>query len=249
MELCTYQVGEIVNMNLQAMRRQAVPLHAEVAEVLRHQILSGDLPAGTKLPALSTLTEELGVARMTIVQAMNALEDEGLIEKHSGRGTFVRPVKLPDRHRMHLRAELDQIYAMVDQLEVSVRQGEALIEKGRDGRYFRAMRRIHARSGKPFCQVDIRLDDAVFDRAPGRFAKEIVVTVLKDLGIEVDRARQRVTISYADFAMAQALGIKVNSAVFRVAREFLDAGGQLIYSATLYYPGELLELEMEFATT
>ncbi|MEM6620147.1 MAG: winged helix-turn-helix domain-containing protein, partial [Pseudomonadota bacterium] len=117
MELCTYQVGEIVNMNLQAMRRQAVPLHAEVAEVLRHQILSGDLPAGTKLPALSTLTEELGVARMTIVQAMNALEDEGLIEKHSGRGTFVRPVKLPDRHRMHLRAELDQIYAMVDQLE------------------------------------------------------------------------------------------------------------------------------------
>ncbi|MEM6620439.1 MAG: UTRA domain-containing protein, partial [Pseudomonadota bacterium] len=119
----------------------------------------------------------------------------------------------------------------------------------RDGRYFRAMRRIHARSGKPFCQVDIRLDDAVFDRAPERFAKEIVVTVLKDLGIEVDKARQRVTISYADFAMAQALGIKVNSAVFRVAREFLDAGGQLIYSATLYYPGELLELEMEFATT
>jgi len=57
-----------------------------------------------------------------------------------------------------------------------------------------------------------------------------------------------VTITYADFAMAQALGIKVNSAVFLVNREFLDAQDQLIYSAALSYPGDLLELEMEFAT-
>jgi GntR family transcriptional regulator len=64
----------------------------------------------------------------------------------------------------------------------------------------------------------------------------------------VHKARQKVTISHADFAMAQALDIKVNSAVFRVLREFLDAEGQLIYSATLSYPGDLLELEMEFAT-
>ena len=48
--------------------------------------------------------------------------------------------------------------------------------------------------------------------------------------------------------MAQALGIKVNSAVFRVLREFLDEDDGLIYSATLSYPGDLLELEMEFAT-
>ena len=76
------------------------------------------------------------------------------------------------------------------------------------------MRRIHARMGKPFCQVDIRLDDEIFDRAPERFSQEIVVAVLKDLGVTVQKARQKVTISYADFAMAQALGIKVNSAVF-----------------------------------
>ena len=81
-------------MNLQAMKRAAVPLHAEVAEVLRHQIMSGELPAGAKLPALRELTETLGVARMTVVQAMNTLQDEGLIEKHSGKGTFVRRRKV-----------------------------------------------------------------------------------------------------------------------------------------------------------
>ena len=235
-------------MNLQAMKRTAVPLHAEVAEVLRHQIMSGELPTGTKLPALRELTEQLGVARMTVVQAMNTLEDEGLIEKHSGRGTFVKAVKIPARHTLQMKADISQIYTMVDQLEVSVRQTDDVIQKDASGRYFRSMSRIHTRLGKPFCQVDIRLDDQIFERAPERFSQEIVVSVLRDLGVTVHKARQRVTISYADFAMAQALGIKVNSAVFRVLREFLDDSDQLIYSATLFYPGDLLELEMEFAT-
>lgn len=235
-------------MNLQAMKRAAVPLHAEVAEVLRHQITSGDLPAGTKLPALRELTEQLSVARMTVVQAMNTLEDEGLIEKHSGRDTFVKPVKVAERHTLHMKAQLTQLYAMVDQLEVSVRQEDALIKRGADGRYYRSMRRIHSRQGKPFCQVDIMLDDHIYDQAPDRFAREIVVAVLRDLGVDVMRARQKVTISYSDFAMAKALDIKVNSAVFRVAREFLDSAGALVYSATLYYPGDLLAFEMEFST-
>ncbi|MEM6386403.1 MAG: GntR family transcriptional regulator [Pseudomonadota bacterium] len=235
-------------MNLQAMKRAAVPLHAEVAAVLRHQIMSGELPSGAKLPALRELTERLGVARMTVVQAMNTLEDEGLIEKQSGRGTFVKDVKLPARLTLQMKADLSQIYKMVDQLEVSVQQGDTVIEKDQNGRYFRCMRRIHARMGKPFCQVDIKLDDEIFDRARDRFLSEIVVSVLRDLGVAVQKARQNVTISYADFEMAQALGVKVNSAVFRVRREFLDETGRMIYSATLSYPGDMLELEMEFAT-
>ena len=75
-------------MNLTQMRRVSVPLHAEVAELLRRQILSGTIQAGEKLPALSALTEKFGVARMTVRQAMDALEDEGLIERHAGKGTF-----------------------------------------------------------------------------------------------------------------------------------------------------------------
>lgn len=225
-----------------------MPLHAEVAAVLRHQILSGELAAGTRLPALRNLIEDLGVSRMTVVQAMNSLQDEGLIEKHSGRGTFVKAVKIPRRQTLHMKAEISQIHTLVEQMEVSVKNGEATIEKSDDGRYFRCMRRIHTRSGKPFCQVDIRLDDQVFEKAPERFKSEIVITVLKNLGVSVFKARQNVTISYADFALAKALDIKVNSAVFRVLREFLDEQGQLIYSALLYYPGDMLEFDMEFVT-
>ena len=235
-------------MKLQSIRRKAVPLHAEVAAVLHHQIMSGELPPGARLPALRELTEELGVARMTVIQAMNTLEDQGLIERHSGRGTFVKEVEIPDRHTLHMKAEISQIHSMVSQLEVSVLDGQTSVETAHsDGRVYRCMKRTHAKDGKPFCRVDLRLDNNVFRQAPDRFSKEIVVSVLKDIGVAVASARQNVTISYADFELAQSLGISVNSAVFRVFREFFDSDGGLIYSATLIYPGDLLELEIEFS--
>jgi GntR family transcriptional regulator len=233
-------------MNLQSMKRQAVPLHAEVAAMLRHQILSGELNPGARLPALRELTEELGVARMTVVQAMNTLEEEGLIERHSGRGTFVKEVETHNRYTLQMKAEMSQLHAMVSDLEVAVLDTDTSVETVK-GVSFRCMRRIHARDGKPFCRVDIRLDDTVYELAPERFCSEIVVSVLKDIGIDVSSARQKITISYADFALAQALQINVNSAVLRVEREFYNAEGALIYSAVLLYPGDLFELAIDFS--
>lgn len=235
-------------MNLQAIKRASVPLHVEVAELLRRQILSGDLPAGAKLPPLRVLTEQLGVARMLFNQTLFFKSVHRLNNCHSGKGTFVKAISMPERHTMHMKANMEQIYSMVGELEVSVTQSDAVIEKTPGGQYVRAMRRIHNRSCKPFCLVDIKLDDEIYEMAPERFSNEIVVSVLRDLGVIVQKARQKVTISYADFTLAQSLGVKLNSAVFKVFREFLDRDGNLIYSATLSYPGDLLELEVEFAT-
>ncbi len=235
-------------MKLQSIRRQAVPLHAEVAAMLRHRIMSRELPAGARLPALSELTEKLGVARMTVKQAMDSLEDEGLIERHAGRGTFVREIDPPRRHTLRMRADISELQSMVSQLRVSMPDGDISTEVfERNGRRFLGMKRIHTREATPFCLVDLKLDSEIFALAPERFAREIVVAVLEDIGIGVATARQRVTISYADFELAQALEIPVNSPVFRVLREFFDTSGRLIYFADLIYPGDLLAFEIEFA--
>ena len=235
-------------MNLTQMKRVSVPLHVEVAELLRRQILSGAIKAGEKLPALNELTEKFGVARMTIRQAMDALEDEGLIERYAGKGTFAKEIDLPMRQKLNMKAELSQLQAMVAQLEVMVVGDDdtpQIVDV--DGRAFRQMRRIHSQSGEPFCHVDIKLENQLYQKAPKRFETEIVVTVLKDLGVAVETARQNVTIAYADVEMAEKLKMPVNAPVFRVLREFYSYEGTLIYSATLIYPGDKLELEVEFA--
>jgi GntR family transcriptional regulator len=234
-------------MNLTEMKRESVPLHVEVASLLRNQIMSGRLRAGERLPALSELTEKFGVARMTIRQAMGALQDEGLIERYAGKGTFVRDVEIPVRQKLNMKAELSQLQSMVAQLEVSiVGDGEPAALVDVDGTAFRQMKRTHTQSGEPFCQVDILLEDRVYLKAPDRFENDIVVTVLKDLNIDVQSARQRVTISYADVEIAEALGVPINAPVFRVLRDFFCDKGNLVYSATLIYPGDKLELDIEF---
>ena len=234
-------------MNLPAMKREAVPLHAEVAALLRNQIMSGTLAPGEQLPPLSELTSKLGVARMTIRQAMDALEAEGLIERHAGRGTFVKKIKLPTRQTLNMQAQLSQLYSMVSQLEVSV-----LVEDSQDeqpdenGIAYHRMKRIHSLDGKPFCHVDLRVDSALYEKAPERFASEIIISVLEEMGVKLKSARQLVRISYADFELSQALKIKVNSPIFTVKREMYDEDDRLIYSSTLLYPGDALQFQMEF---
>lgn len=234
-------------MNLKAMKRQSVPLHAEVAAVIRHQIMSGAIGPGDQLPPLSELIEKLGVTRMTVKQAMDALDAEGLIERHSGRGTFVRKVKLPEKHTLNMKAQLSELHSMVAQMEVALSDSSSEEEIDIDGTLFRSLKRIHNVADEPFCLVELKLDSEIFKLAPEKFVSEIVISVLQDLGITVSSARQRVTISYADFDVAQALGISVNSAVFSVSRNFFGDEGNLIYSANLLYPGDKLAFDMEFA--
>lgn len=62
----------------------------EVTEILRRQIQAGEWPAGSRLPPERRLAEDSGLARNTLRRALEVLEQEGLLERHVGRGTFVR---------------------------------------------------------------------------------------------------------------------------------------------------------------
>lgn len=64
-------------------------LHAQLRDALRARILDGRLAPGAKLPSESELTAAHGVSRITVRQALGALQNEGLIVKLHGKGAFV----------------------------------------------------------------------------------------------------------------------------------------------------------------
>jgi len=72
-----------------------VPVYRQIYETLRRAILSGQLPAESKMPSTRALAKQLAVSRMTIVNAYDQLLAEGYIEGVSGSGTFVARV-LPE---------------------------------------------------------------------------------------------------------------------------------------------------------
>ncbi|MBN9756793.1 Transcriptional regulator, GntR family [Pseudonocardia sp. Ae406_Ps2] len=71
-------------------QRSDRPVFAQVADVLRQRIRSGELGPGAKLPSEAELMSELGVTRQTIRRGLAVLQQEGLTEPIHGKGTFVR---------------------------------------------------------------------------------------------------------------------------------------------------------------
>lgn len=66
------------------------PEYQRVAADLRAQIMTGALPAGTKLPSTQQLINEYKVANSTVQRALGSLKDEGYLRGEQGRGVFVR---------------------------------------------------------------------------------------------------------------------------------------------------------------
>ncbi|HEX5198467.1 MAG TPA: PLP-dependent aminotransferase family protein [Actinoplanes sp.] len=76
-------------MRIPVDRDSAVPVYRQVELWLRASIEDGALPAGTRLPASRALAAELGLSRITVVNAYAALEGDGLLVTRTGSGTFV----------------------------------------------------------------------------------------------------------------------------------------------------------------
>lgn len=65
--------------------------YKKLADDLRRDILSGKYQPGQKLPGEPKLAIQYGVSRITVRLAMKMLENESLINRRRGSGTFVNP--------------------------------------------------------------------------------------------------------------------------------------------------------------
>src|SRR5207249_5112032 len=76
--------------------RSGPPAYAQIEERLAEAITGGDLGAGDRLPPERLLAERFGVSRMTLRQALDSLEHQGLLVRTRGRkgGTFVAEPKI-----------------------------------------------------------------------------------------------------------------------------------------------------------
>jgi len=73
--------------------RNSIPLHVQLKELLRGEILQGDIKH--QVPSERELMDRFSVSRSTVRQAVSELVREGVLEKIHGKGTFIshRPVE------------------------------------------------------------------------------------------------------------------------------------------------------------
>lgn len=71
-----------------------LPLYIQLQNMLKEQIQTGKLGPGDQLPPERELSERFKMSRMTVRQALNQLEAEGLLYRIQGKGTFVAKPKI-----------------------------------------------------------------------------------------------------------------------------------------------------------
>lgn len=74
-------------------RESPMPFYFQLAEMLKHDILAGRLSPGSRLPSEPDIGTYLGVSRTTVRQALARLEQEGLVSRRKGHGTYVDSIR------------------------------------------------------------------------------------------------------------------------------------------------------------
>lgn len=229
--------------------------YVNLAHVMRLRIRTGEYQPGDRLPSIEQLAKQFDVAVVTARQALILLEQEGLIKRKQGVGTFVQEgalmpqgLHLPldedwsgirrlwQKSQTRLLAEADHARCAISQTELGVPAQDY---------YF--MRRLHESEGMPYTVADIYLDSSIYSLAPERFRKEIVLHLLREFVPNRKlEAHETIQIATADVEIARLLQIQVGVPVVIMKRIVRDEMNRIIYVGTPIYRGDIVRLDRTF---
>lgn len=228
-----------------------VPRYLQVASVLRRRIRDGHWLVGDKIATLEELEREFNVARVTVRQAIDLLQGEGLVKSFQGRGTFVTKAVQNDRW-MQLATDWESLIAPIRDHVPSVLPSEPRpvprIEDG-DGTPAPAyvfLRSVQKRAGKPYAYARVHVAKHIYAKEPKQFSSRVALAVLSEMkNLAIARAHQTVVVGAADIEAARHLGISLNAPTAEARCVVTDKNGIIIYIGEITYPGDYVRLNIE----
>ena len=229
--------------------RSRVPLYIQVASALRQRIENGQWQPGQKISTLEGLEREFEVARVTVRQAVELLQNEGLVHRQQGRGTFVAD-KLQDKHWLRLETTWDSLIAPIKDNVlklIKVDRPPALptltAGEGKLAPEYVFLRSVQLKNGAPYAVVNLHLARAIYDRDPDAFLTHTALPVLATLrGTEIEQAHQTLVIGSADPGTASLLQVPLGTPTAECHCVVTDRKGVAIYVAEIIYRNDCVKL-------
>ncbi len=239
-------------------RRGQSPLYAALAQNLLEGIGNGTYPVGTLLPTELMLSEQHGVSRQTVREALRQLTTQGLLLRQPGIGTRVqqKPSTVRYTQSVHSFSDLEQ-YAR--ELRLVIERVEDITATGELAQF------IGCREASPWLYVRGTRCAEGSDQAvafsemyikpgfPGirehlMASSGIAMHLLleREYGEMIHDIRQQIhAISLSDEAAA-VLRVPAGSPGLEVRRRFYGAGGRLVLSGHVVHPGTQYHYDTRF---
>lgn len=209
------------------------PLYLQVRDMLVERITSGTWKPGSGISNEVDLSRELGVSVGTVRKALDVMEQEHLITRRQGRGTFVNDQTSDDlasRFNRLFDQEGSSLGLEILKSEVKVARAseeEAARLRVRSGDNVIRIRRIQTADGKRVLLEQIAMPEARF---PGLASKSFIphriVAIAQQFGILLGGAQERVTVSRAQPSIAEALSVEVDTPLLELDRVVVSIDGR-----------------------
>lgn len=223
--------------------RSDLPLYLRIADELRARLML--LPVGAPFETEQALTEEFGVARGTIRQALNVLVQEGILMRTQGCGSFrAQPVISP--YRFTLSEELtDSIREVgsnsaVRNLSITLVPAPPAVADLLHiphNTKVRRVTRVRVLDGKPFayCIAHLRTD-AIPPFYKRDYKTSLGNLVRYEMKVHIKSRHCDLLSVAADETVAAALSIPVGTPVLKIILVCRGRDGEPMLSDVFYFP-------------
>ncbi len=233
--------------------KQGTPRHEQISDWLREQIASGRYKTDEKLPSENDLSEMFGVSRVTVRRALQTLENEQLIYRRQGLGSFVKDqrshqslVRLRDFVEEMKRSGMEASSAVIRWETEAVGDAIASLLKLDPGSKAVRLDRLRMGDGKPIA-FDITWLPVFYGQLieDADLEEETIYGILeRDYEIPVEKGYYRIEAGNADDYLAGHLDVKVGEALLLIDRLSMTAGEKPIYYQKRYYRTDRMVYEI-----
>ncbi|WP_307427571.1 GntR family transcriptional regulator [Labrys monachus] len=234
-----------------------LPLWFQIAERLRDAIAQGVFPPGDVVPSEAKLNEIFGISRATSRAALDRLEQEGLINRRSGKGSVVLSPKVSqpaaemfgfsdDMRRRGLQPSHETLFA--GRVRATAEAAEALGTPVNTPLF--QSRRLLKADGVPICIAVSWLSPDLFRSVAPPTAAELSEGSLyawlgRKCDVTLTGAREFIEAAIVGDEMAGELQIAKGSAVLIVRRRSHARGGAPMEYAVLHFRADRYRLQLE----
>ncbi len=227
--------------------------------LLKDAILSGRLPAGSKLPGENKLAEQHGVSRVTVRRAMEALRETGMVDRKPGLGTVVleQPLDatvmtasvsnlLPNMVKMSQASRVRLLEFCYVTPPEPVRESLGL----RDGERVQRSTRVRMADDKPFSYLVTHVPEYIalhYNEAD--LASMPLFALLERSGVLVDHASQTISATLASHDVASALDVSVGSPLIALTRVVYDQEGRGVEHLDALYRPDRYRIQIDLNRT